>query len=114
MLTASMTAQLATSGMVERTMMLVPVCFSVLVTIIIYPFVVGWTLGDGFMSKLGLVDFSGCASIHLVAGFCSLFATIAVKPRLGRFEPLAIKKTVGKSEIYLSHIQKGFIQKRID
>jgi len=100
--------------MVERTMMLVPVCFSVLVTIIIYPFVVGWTLGDGFMSKLGLVDFSGCASIHLVAGFCSLFATIAVKPRLGRFEPLAIKKTVGKSEIYLSHIQKGFIQKRID
>lgn len=109
MLTASMTAQLATSGMVERTMMLVPVCFSVLVTIIIYPFVVGWTLGDGFMSKLGLVDFSGCASIHLVAGFCSLFATIAVKSRLGRFEPLAIKKTVGKSEIYLSHIQKGFI-----
>lgn len=106
MLTASMTAQLATSGMVERTKMLVPLCFSILVSLIIYPFVVGWTLGDGFMSKLGLVDFSGCASIHLVAGFCSLFATIAVKPRLGRFEPLAIKKTVGKSELYLSHIQK--------
>lgn len=113
MLTASMTAQLATSGMVERTMMLVPLCFSVLISLIIYPFVVGWTLGDGFMSKLGLVDFSGCASIHLVAGFCSLFATQAVKPRLGRFEPLAIKKTVGKSEVYLSHIQKEFIQKRI-
>jgi Amt family ammonium transporter len=75
MLTSSLTAQLATSGMVERTKMLVPFCFSVLVSLIIYPFVVGWTLGEGFMSRLGLVDFSGCASIHLVAGFCSLFAT---------------------------------------
>jgi len=56
------------------------------------------------MSKLGLLDFSGCASIHLVAGFCSVFATVAVKPRLGRFEPLAIKKAVGNNEIYLAHL----------
>lgn len=85
--------------------MLVPLCYSVLVCLLVYPFVVGWTLsGDGFMTKLGLVDFSGCASIHLVAGFCSLFASIIAKPRLGRFEPLAIKKTVGKNEIYLAHL----------
>jgi Amt family ammonium transporter len=84
--------------------MLVPLCFSVLVSLIVYPFVVGWTLGDGFMSKLGLVDFSGCASIHLVAGFCSLFATSVVKPRLGRFEPLAMKKEVGNDELQLSHV----------
>jgi hypothetical protein len=37
-----------------------------------------------------------------------------VKPRLGRFEPLAIKKTVGKSELYLSHIQKEQIQIKIN
>jgi Amt family ammonium transporter len=84
--------------------MLVPLCFSILITLIVYPFVVGWTLGNGFMSKLGLLDFSGCASIHLVAGFCSVFATVAVKPRLGRFEPLAIKKAVGNNEIYLAHL----------
>lgn len=114
MLTCSLTGQLATSGLVERTKMLVPLCYSILTTLIVYPFVVGWTLGDGFMSKLGLVDFSGCASIHLVAGFCSLYATLAVKPRLGRFEPLAIKKTVGKNELYLSHLQKEFIQNKIN
>ncbi len=114
MLTASLTSQLATSGLIERTKMLVPICFSILTSLIIYPFVVGWTLGDGFMSKLGLVDFSGCASIHLVAGFCSLFASITVKPRLGRFEPLAIKKTVGNNELYLSHLQKEFVQNKIN
>ena len=90
--------------MAERTKILVPICYSVLVTLIVYPFVVGWTLGGGFMSKLGLVDFSGCASIHLVAGFCSVYATHWVKPRLGRFEPLAIKKAVGTTEVYLSHL----------
>ena len=84
--------------------MLVSMCFSVIVSLLIFPFVVGWTLGDGFMSKLGLVDFSGCTSIHLVAGFCSLFAAVISKNRLGRFEPLAIKKAVGNNEIYLSHI----------
>ena len=109
MLTSSMTAQLSTSGLIERTKMLVPICFSIIITLVVYPFVVGWTFGDGFMSKLGLVDFSGCASIHLVAGFSSLYASITVKPRLGRFEPLAIKKTVGNNELYLSHLQKEFV-----
>ncbi len=114
MLTASMTAQLSTSGLLERTKMLVPISFSIIVSLIVYPFVVGWTFGDGFMYKLGLVDFSGCASIHLVAGFASLFASVMVKPRMGRFEPLAIKKTVGNNELYLSHLQKEFVQNKIN
>jgi len=61
--------------------------------------VVGWTLGKGFLYRLGLIDFSGCCSIHLVAGFGSLFAAAIIRPRLGRFEPLAIKKLDDK-ELY--------------
>ena len=114
MLTSSLTAQLACSGLLERTKMLVPICFSVLITLIIYPFVAGWTLGDGFLGKLGLVDFSGCAAIHLVAGFCSVFASIQAKSRLGRFEPLAIKRSIGNNELYLSHIFKEYTQNKID
>ncbi len=114
MLTTSLTAQLSCSGFVERSKMLVPICFSLFLSLVIYPFVVGWTLGGGFMSQLGLVDFSGCASIHLVAGFVSLYTTVVIKPRLGRFEPLAIKKAVGNSELYLSHIQKERIQGKVN
>jgi len=94
--------------------MLVPICFSIMLSLVIYPFVVGWTLGGGFMSQLGLVDFSGCASIHLVAGFVSFYSTLVLKPRLGRFEPLAIKKSVGNSELYLSHIQKERVQNKVN
>lgn len=114
MLTTSMTSQLACSGLLERSKMLVPLCYSILISLIVYPFVVGWTLGQGFMYKLGLVDFSGCASIHLVAGFCSLYASVTLKARLGRFEPLAIKKAVGNSDLYLSHLQKEFAQSKVN
>lgn len=72
--------------------MIVVFIYSIVITLLIYPFVVGWTLGKGFMYKLGLYDFSGCVSIHLAAGFASLFVSALTKPRLGRWEPLAIKK----------------------
>jgi ammonia channel protein AmtB len=61
------------------------------------------------MYKLGLVDFSGAAAIHLVAGFSSLLAAALLKPRLGRKEPLAIKRGGLSKEIILSHIQKQWV-----
>ena len=94
--------------------MMISFLYSILISLIVYPFVVGWTLGGGFMKTLGLIDFSGCASIHLVSGFCSLFGAIVIKMRLGRFEPLAIKKTVGDKEVYMYHVQKDYIQRRIN
>jgi ammonia channel protein AmtB len=103
--TAALTAQLATSGLQERNKILVAVAFSIVVTLIIYPFVVGWTLGLGFMYKLGLVDKSGCCSIHLVAGFCSLFSAAIIKSRVGRYDPIIMRR-VGQlktKEIILSH-----------
>lgn len=103
LVTSSLTAQLASAGLHERVKLMVMFLFGGIVTLLIFPFVVGWTLGQGFMFKLGLVDFSGCAAIHLVAGFSSFFGAAIIKGRLGRFEPLAIKRTVGDNEISLSH-----------
>ena len=71
--------------------------------------VVGWTLGKGFLYRLGLADFSGCCAIHLVAGFASLFGAIVIKPRIGRFEPLAIKKMIDNKEVYLQSERKHAI-----
>lgn len=73
-------------------------------TILIFPFAVGWTLGEGFLFKLGSIDFSGALTIHLIAGFASLFGAAIIKPRLGRFEPLSIKKNKEGDEIFLAHL----------
>lgn len=98
-----MTAQLSVAGINERAKLIVAFAYSIVVSLVIFPFAVGWTLGKGFLYKLGLVDFSGCVSIHLIAGFASLFGAIMIKPRFGRFEPLSIRKGNDKKEIYLAH-----------
>ena len=74
-----------------------------IVSLAVFPLVTGWTLGKGFLYRLGLIDYAGCLSIHLVAGFAAFFGGLIIKQRLGRFEPLAIKRTTNKNEIYLAH-----------
>lgn len=101
--TNSLTAQMATSGINERAKLISAFVYSIIVTLLIFPLVVGWTLGEGFLSRLGLEDISGCMSIHMVAGFASFFGAVVIKQRLGRFEPLAIKRVSDGDEIYLAH-----------
>ncbi len=79
-----------------------PFIYSVVYTVVIFPLVVGWTLGLGFLYRLGLIDFSGAVAIHLSAGFSCLFGAIIIKQRLGRFEPIVVKKAGDKQEVYLS------------
>lgn len=40
---------------------------------------------EGWLARLGFVDFGGAGAIHLPAGCAALGVTIAVGPRLGRF-----------------------------
>lgn len=77
--------------------------YAVLYSVVIFPLVVGWTLGLGFLYRLGLVDYSGCVSIHMAAGFASMFGALVIKQRLGRYDPIIVKKTGDKKEIYLSN-----------
>jgi ammonia channel protein AmtB len=88
--------------------------YAFILSLCVFPLVFGWTLDDGFLTRLGLVDFSGACSIHLVAGFGSLFGAIMIKPRLGRFEPLAVKKMIEAKEIYLQNSRKHNVQNKID
>ena len=59
--------------------------YAFIIGIAIFPLVYGWTLGYGFLYRLGLIDISGTCAIHLVAGFASLFGAWQIGPRLGRF-----------------------------
>jgi len=52
-----------------------------------------FTGGNGFLSTassdtlvgIGVVDFAGCAVVHMSGGFTALFATIILGARQGRF-----------------------------
>jgi len=55
----------------------------------IYPVIVGWTWGGGWISTLfdvGYMDFAGSGIVHLSGGVAGLAGTIVLGPRKGRFE----------------------------
>jgi len=62
--------------------------FTVMMTGFIYPVIVFWTWhGDGYLTKLGYMDFAGSGIVHLTGGTAALVGAAIVGPRLGRFDP---------------------------
>lgn len=51
----------------------------------IYPTIVAWTWGGGWLTAIGYSDFAGSGVVHLCGGVAGLVATIILKPREGRF-----------------------------
>jgi Amt family ammonium transporter len=52
----------------------------------VYPPITHWAWTDeGWLNKLGYVDFAGSGPIHLLGGVCSFCAALFLGPRLGRF-----------------------------
>lgn len=52
----------------------------------IYPVIVAWTWGGGFLTEWGFSDFAGSGVVHLTGGIAGLAGAIICGPRIGRFE----------------------------
>src|SRR5690606_15317433 len=52
--------------------------------VIIYPLVVFWTWGGGWLTQLGFLDFAGSTIVHQTGGFIALVGAMIVGPRVGR------------------------------
>jgi Amt family ammonium transporter len=59
--------------------------FSLLMTGFIYPVIVAWTWGTGWLAGKGYYDFAGSGIVHLTGGIAGLVGAIMVGPREGRF-----------------------------
>lgn len=59
--------------------------YTAIITAVIYPIVVNWQWGGGWLSELGFVDFAGSTLVHSVGGWAALAAAIIIGPRLGKF-----------------------------
>ena len=56
-----------------------------LVSGIVYPVVVSWTWGSGWLYQIGYVDFAGSSVVHLAGATCALVLAVLVGPRTGKF-----------------------------
>lgn len=54
----------------------------------VYPVVVAWTWGKGWLDEMGFKDFAGSGVVHLTGGISGLIGAIIVGPRLGKFKSI--------------------------
>ena len=59
--------------------------FAAILSGIIYPIVMGWQWGGGWLASIGFSDFAGSTLVHSTGGAAALAGAIIIGPRLGRF-----------------------------
>ena len=84
---AVITPALVTGSMAERVNFKSYVLFMILFSILIYSPLAHWTWHpDGFLFKLGVLDFAGGTVVHMSAGWAALAAAIYLKRRRAHVE----------------------------
>ena len=59
--------------------------FAAVLTGFLYPFVMGWQWGGGWLAAAGFSDFAGSTLVHSTGGAAALAGALLLGPRLGRF-----------------------------
>ncbi len=81
---AGAAATIATGAMAERTNFVGKLAYSAILGAIIYPVVVFWTWGSGWIADQGFIDFAGSTIVHMTGGIVALVGAYMVGPRAGR------------------------------
>ena len=84
---AATAATIVSGAMAERTKFLSYIIYSLLITAIVYPVVVHWTWGGGWLSQLDTpyIDFAGSGIVHMTGGVASIVGAAFLGPRIGKY-----------------------------
>ena len=83
-------ATIVSGAMAERTKFIGYLCYTVAITVIVYPIFGSWAWGGlldggGWLEEWGFYDFAGSTVVHSVGGWCALAGAIVLGPRLGKY-----------------------------
>ncbi|MXX84248.1 MAG: ammonium transporter [Chloroflexi bacterium] len=81
---AGAAATIATGAMAERTNFVGKLIYSAILGAVIYPMVVFWTWGSGWIAAQGFKDFAGSTIVHMTGGVVALVGAYVLGPRAGR------------------------------
>ncbi len=95
-------ATIVSGAMAERTKFSAYCVYSAVISLIVYPVEAGWIWNSqGWLYKLGFIDFAGSAAIHSVGGISALIGAIILGPRIGKYTKEADGKI--KTHAILGH-----------
>jgi Amt family ammonium transporter len=80
---AIITPALVVGAYAERVKFSGMLLFSLLWLVLVYCPVAHWVWGDGWLQKMGLMDFAGGTVVHLNAGMAALVCAVTLGPRKG-------------------------------
>ncbi|AKM09267.1 ammonium transporter [Croceicoccus naphthovorans] len=81
------TASIVSGTLAERIKLWPFLIFTVVLTGVIYPVVVSWEWGAGFLDQMGFSDFAGSTLVHSTGGWAALVGAIILGARAGRYGP---------------------------
>ena len=79
------TASIVSGTVAERVKIVPFFLFVVVLTGVIYPVVVSWEWGGGFLDQMDFSDFAGSTLVHSTGGWAALVGALIIGPRLGRY-----------------------------
>ncbi len=87
---AATAATIVSGAMAERTKFVSYLCYSAVLSALIYPIFGSWAWGSlfngsGWLEGLGFIDFAGSTVVHSIGGWVALAGAIVVGPRIGKF-----------------------------
>jgi Amt family ammonium transporter len=86
---AATAATIVSGAMAERTKFVSYLVYSFFISALIYPIVVHWVWGGGWLSQLSTPyhDFAGSGVVHAVGGTAAFMGAMILGPRLGKYGP---------------------------
>ncbi len=99
---AAAAATIVSGAVAGRTQFKGYLLYSIVITAVIYPVVVNWQWGGGWLSEMGFVDFAGSGLVHMTGGVAALMGAIVIGPRIGKFGPDGKPRTINGHSIPLA------------
>ena len=88
------TVSICSGAMAERIKLWPFFLFAAILSGIIYPIVMGWQWGGGWLASIGFSDFAGSTLVHSTGGAAALAGIIILGPRFGRFDSKGLPKAI--------------------
>jgi len=84
---AATAATIVSGAMAERTKFKSYFVYSLVITALIYPVILSWTWGGGWLAQreFPFSDFAGSTIVHATGGWVALMGAIFLGPRLGKY-----------------------------
>jgi Amt family ammonium transporter len=86
---AATAATIVSGAMAERTKFKSYFLYSIVISAVIYPIVVHWNWGGGWLAQLDTPfhDFAGSTMVHQTGGIAALMGALVLGPRIGKYGP---------------------------